>query len=94
MPKKTPAKSTRQPRRPRPFFRRQTQSWYVQLDGRQINLGCDRDAAWDKYNEVMAERHRDANPGMTVAELLDEYLDFVLKNRAEQTEEKGDTLAL
>ena len=85
MPKNTPSKSARQPRRPQPFFRSQTQSWYVQIDGRQINLGRDRDAAWEKYDDVMASHRRDVNPGMTVAELLDDYLEYVHQNRAQRT---------
>jgi hypothetical protein len=34
------------PRYPKPFFRKSRQLWYVQLAGRQVNLGPDRDAAF------------------------------------------------
>ena len=30
------------PHFPKPFFRRKKDRWYVQLDGKQINLGSDR----------------------------------------------------
>ena len=30
---------------PKPFFRPVRNLWYVQIDGRQINLGADKDAA-------------------------------------------------
>jgi hypothetical protein len=30
---------------PKPFFRKQTQSWYVQLGKKQHNLGPDKDVA-------------------------------------------------
>ncbi|MEL6110238.1 MAG: hypothetical protein AAFU85_29875 [Planctomycetota bacterium] len=32
-------------RRPKPFFRKQTQSWYFSTGGKQINLGKERDSA-------------------------------------------------
>jgi hypothetical protein len=32
-------------RGPKPFYRKQTRSFYVQLDGQQINLGPDENAA-------------------------------------------------
>lgn len=35
----------KQPRQPKPFFRKFTQSWYLQLGRNQINLGPDRKAA-------------------------------------------------
>ena len=38
------------PRQPKPFFRKQTQSWYVQLGKRQIPLGKDEDEAWKQYH--------------------------------------------
>lgn len=86
MPKNSATKSPRKPRRPQPFFRSQTQSWYVQLQGRQINLGRDREAAWAKYNELMAASSgRSLGPHVSVAELLDEFLEHIQQNRAEKT---------
>jgi hypothetical protein len=43
-------------KRPQPFFRRPRKRWVVQLDGKQINLGPDEDAAWERYFRLMAER--------------------------------------
>ena len=43
---------------PKPFFRKQTKPRYVQLDKKQINLGRDKEKAWDKYHELMTERQR------------------------------------
>ena len=42
------------PHYPKPFFRKSRQLWYVQIDGRQINLGPDRDAAFTQYRDLMA----------------------------------------
>ncbi len=43
-------------RQPKPFFRKQTRSWYVQIKGKWINLGADKDAAFETYHEMMAGR--------------------------------------
>ena len=37
------------PRFRKPFFRRDRGLWYVQLNGRQINLGPERDEAFSAY---------------------------------------------
>ncbi len=49
-------------KQPKPFFRRYTRSWYVQIGKRQIGkrqicLGRDKKAAWEKYHQIMASRH-------------------------------------
>ena len=41
---------------PKPFFRKYTGSWYLQLGKKQINLGPDEEAAWDEYYKIMASR--------------------------------------
>jgi hypothetical protein len=48
------------PHHPKPFFRSDRRLWYVQLDGRQVNLGPDREAAFDRYHELMTPRGRKA----------------------------------
>jgi hypothetical protein len=39
---------------PKPFYRKSRDTWYVEVDGRQINLGKDRDAAFQRYHAIMA----------------------------------------
>ena len=41
-------------REPKPFFRKFTKSWYVEIRGKQINLGRDKDKAWAKYRQLIA----------------------------------------
>ena len=41
------------PKFPKPFFRTARKAWFVQLAGKQINLGPDRDAAFRRYHELM-----------------------------------------
>ena len=58
-------------RQPQPFFRTQTQtqtqSWYVQIGRRQINLGRDERQAWDEYHQLMTDRQAIAlRPLLTV----------------------------
>jgi len=72
-------------RQPKPFFRKQTQSWYVQIAGRQINLGREEQEAWDQYHKIMAKRDSDHVPDDAVCNLLNRYLDWLKENRAEAT---------
>ena len=39
---------------PKPFYRKSRETWYVEIDGRQISLGKDRDAAFQQYHAIMA----------------------------------------
>src|SRR5258708_26979356 len=41
-------------RQPKPFFRKQTQSWYVKVDGKFRPLGKDEDQPWNEYHKIMA----------------------------------------
>lgn len=43
------------PHFPKPFFRSDRAMFYVQLRGKQINLGPDRDAAFRRYGELIAQ---------------------------------------
>ena len=38
---------------PKPFFRAPRGRWYVQINGKQINLGPDKDAAFKAYHGLM-----------------------------------------
>jgi hypothetical protein len=86
------------PRFRQPFFRRDRGLWYVQLDGRQLNLGADRDAAFAEYHRIMANRSQQASgavalalggtasdPSPLVVVVIDEFLDWCQKNRAGDT---------
>ena len=44
------------PRQPKPYFRKQTKSWYFSTDGKQHNLGTDRTAAFEKFHEMMLSK--------------------------------------
>ena len=75
------------PHFPKPFFRAPRGLWYVQVDGRQVNLGSDRDEAFRQYHDLMA-RGRDqlkAPAGDLVVAILDAFLGWCQKHRAPRT---------
>ena len=68
----------------KPWFRKSTRSWYVQIDGVQVPLGRDKDEAQQKYHRLMAGRPNGQTVGRVDA-LLDEFLEFVRCNQAAET---------
>ncbi len=42
---------------PKPFFKKASGVWYVEIHRKQINLGPDREEAFRKYHELMADPH-------------------------------------
>ena len=41
---------------PKPFFRPARGCWYVQIDGKQFNLGDNQTAAFKAYHGLMQQR--------------------------------------
>jgi integrase len=75
---------------PKPFFREPRQRWFVQIGGKQINLGPDKDEAFRQYHKIMAEggggppRHSvaaDSSDELTVAEVFDKFLTWCKQHR-------------
>lgn len=48
--------------RPRMFFRKQTQSWYVKLKGKFVPLGKDEREARKRYLELVPIESRGSGP--------------------------------
>ena len=81
------------PHFPKPFFRPNRGFWYVQINGKQINLGADEAGAFKAYYGLMKER--DISPGAAapspaanqrlVVVIVDEFLDWCQKHRAPDT---------
>ena len=76
----------------KPFFRPARGLWYVQLDGKQINLGPDKDEAFKAYHGLMQQRAEAPKPvapsapdQRLVVVLVDEFLDWCEKHRAPDT---------
>jgi integrase len=69
-----------------PWFRKQNQTWYVQIGGRQINLGKDKNAAFREYHRLMG-KVGDGVPlkDHSVREILDDYWTWLRANRSPET---------
>jgi integrase len=67
---------------PKPYFRKSRQLWYVQIDGREHKLGPDRDEAFRRYHQLMAEPPEQKIAADRLTELIDRFLDWVHKHRA------------
>ena len=78
---------------PKPFFRPGRQRWYVQIGGKQILLGADREQAFEAYHRLMAEVGRGVPlvpPQPTsrlVVDLIDLFLEWVQRQRSPDTYE-------
>lgn len=75
-------------RQPKPFFRKSKGAWYLQIGKRQISLGRDKKAAWQRYHEIMADEQPFKESTVTVAALFERYLGWVQKNRKPSTYDK------
>jgi hypothetical protein len=58
-------------RQPKPFYRRQTRSFYVQLDDSQINLGPDEAEAYRRWHLLMAGADESVIAAMNEARPID-----------------------
>lgn len=72
---------------PKPLFKKSRGVWYVQVAGKQHNLGTDRDAAFDRYHALMAakdppRRDDDDAPAVVVFDLS---LDWCQRHKAART---------
>ena len=73
------------PHYPKPFFRKNRGLWYVQLDGKQHNLGADRDTAFAVYRDLMARPAHKPMRADALVVLVDQFWEWVEKNRAPDT---------
>jgi len=70
----------------KPFWKKSHQSWYCELDRKQIRLGPDKEEAEREYHLLMADREP-VTSRTTVITLVDQFLWWTQKNRNEQTYE-------
>ncbi len=73
------------PRPPKPYFRKQTRSWYCSISGRQVSLGKDREVAFEKFHELMTDKAQVRGDLSTLYELSQVYLDWCEANRKRNT---------
>jgi integrase len=75
---------------PKPFFRKPRRRWYVEIRGKQVNLGPDRDEAYRLYHEMMGDATKPittpaAVQGKTIVALIDAFLGWCQKHKAART---------
>ena len=76
---------------PKPFYRKSRKTWYVQISGRQVNLGQDRIDAFRRYYEIMANPPEkrlesvDHGEGIKLSQLFDFFLEWLQHNRSTAT---------
>jgi len=72
---------------PKPWYREPRGLWYVTLGGKQHNLGADREQAFARYRELIANWEQQAAqlPSDSVALLIDRFLEWTKNHRAAQT---------
>ncbi len=73
------------PRKPEPYLRKQTNSWYCSIKGRQISLGRTKEAAFEKFHELMAKQDQVQDEISTLYALSQVYLDWCETNRKSGT---------
>ena len=73
------------PKSPKPWCRK-GRGWFVTIRGKQVNLGRDRKAAFQEFYRLMREpAERQRVQDMSLAAIVDEFLEFISKNRAPDT---------
>ena len=77
---------------PQPFWRKQTNCYYVQIGVKQYRLAPDREEAYRLYHELMSrssEERRSSTPSAdpSVLQLIDDFLEWVQCNRSVNTYE-------
>jgi integrase len=70
---------------PKPFHRANRGLWYVQIDGKQHNLGPDKDEAFRRYHQLMQAPA--PVTAMLVASVIDGFLEWTKQHRAPRTYE-------
>jgi len=68
----------------RPFFRKQTKSWYVWVGKKLVNLGKNKKQSLTKYQRFCSVSSSDATYEPVVS-LLNRFLDWTKKNRSPRT---------
>lgn len=77
------------PRDPKPWFRKDRDAWFVTINGRRYNLGPERNAAFDRFYDMMLHggEVQPAAEAVSVFTLFDQFLEWTLAQRAPRTYE-------
>lgn len=72
-------------KRPRPFFRKPRGLWYIQIGGKQFNLGPDKTSAKRQADELLKQHYKPRVPSSSAIAVFDQFLSWCKQNRAEGT---------
>jgi integrase len=75
---------------PKPFFRKSKQAWYLQVGKKQVSLGKDRDAAFERYRQIMLHERGQftaAPTALTVDQVSDLFLEHSQRHNEPTTYE-------
>ena len=72
-------------RRPKPWYRKARDAWFVTVNGVQHNLGAEKRAAFAQFYELMrAPKPRPVSP-RSLAAIVDEFLEWTKRERSPDT---------
>jgi len=72
---------------PKPWFRPSRNTWYVTLDGTQVNLGQDKQSAFEQYKALLAKPRQVRTTADSLAVVIDAFLEWTERHRAPDTYE-------
>ena len=72
-------------RRPKPWFRKSRDAWFVTIGGVQNNLGPEKKLALERFYELMRQpQERKVDPRSLIT-IIDAFLDWVQRHRSRET---------
>lgn len=74
-------------RRPKPWFWKARNGWFVTIDGTRHFLASEKEAALTRFHKLMAEPERRVVRSDSLAVIIDLFLDWCQKHRAADTYE-------
>ena len=74
-------------RRPKPWFWKARDGWYVTIGGKRHPLGQDKGEAYERFYALMRQPQQRKVSSETLAAIVDAFLEWVLNNRSPETYE-------
>ncbi len=74
-------------RRPKPWFRKSRNAWFVTIRGVQNNLGPDKPLAYERFYELMGQPQSSGIDPHQVVAIINAFLDWSKKHRSPDTYE-------
>jgi integrase len=70
---------------PKPWWRKDRKSWFVTINGKRYDLGPDREFAWQRFHELMAQSQKRQVASGWVLSVFDAFLEWTKRHRAPRT---------